>query len=132
MTSAIRRPPPPKRPAVRGPDEGGTEIPSGEYSSHKILEDERLAVEKATLKADHVVSNAAVAYEQAMALEEPRMRRQTSKDEKVSGVQEQFDLRLSQILRNCDRRKEVFFRKFSQDCKKLKAWQPDDSTTTRA
>ena len=87
----------------------------------EILEQERHTIEEATRKADRAVSNGAIVYERAVAREEARLRRQTSKNGHARRVQEQFDHRLSQILRGCDRRKEALFRKFSQDRKKLKA-----------
>ena len=87
----------------------------------EVLEDERLALEKATRKADRMISSAAVAYERAVAQEEARMRSEAIQDDKARLVQEDFDRQLSQILKGCDRRKEALFRRFSQDRKRLKS-----------
>ena len=87
----------------------------------EVLEKERLALDKATRKADRVVSNAAVTYERAVAREEARMRNAALKDDEARRIQEQHDRTLSQILKGCGHRKEALFRKFSQDLKRLKS-----------
>ena len=87
----------------------------------EVLEDERLALDKATRKADRMVSNAAVTYERAVAQEEARMRTAAMKDDEARRIQEQHDRKLFQILKGCDRKKEALFRKFSQDLKRVKS-----------
>ena len=87
----------------------------------EVLEDERLALDKATRKADRTVSNAAVTYERAVAQEEARMRNAAMKDDGARRIQEQYDRELSQMLKGCGGRKEALFRKFSQDLKRLKS-----------
>ena len=87
----------------------------------EILEQERNTIEEATRKADRAISNAAIAYERVLAREEAKLRRQTSKHGPARRTQEQYDRRLSKILRGCDRKKDALFRSFSQDRKKLKA-----------
>ena len=87
----------------------------------EILERERHTIEEATRKADRAIPNAAIAYERVLAREEAKLRRQTSKHGHARRIQEQYDRKLSQILKGCDRKKDALFRKFSQDRKKLKA-----------
>lgn len=87
----------------------------------ELLEDERVALDKAIRKADRMDSNAAVSYERAVAQEEVRMRSAASQDDGARRVQEEYDRKISRILRACERRKEALFRKFSQDRKRLKS-----------
>ena len=87
----------------------------------EVLEDERLALDKANREADRMISNAAVTYERAVAQEEARMRNEAARNEEARRIQEQHDRKISQVLKSCERRKEALFRKFSQERKRLKS-----------
>jgi hypothetical protein len=86
----------------------------------EVLEDERLAIDKANRKADRMISSAAVTYERAKAREEARLRNEAARDENARRVQEEHDRKIFQVLKGCERRKEALFRKFSQERKRLK------------
>ena len=87
----------------------------------ELLEEERVALDEATRKADRMVSNAAVTYERAVAQEEAKMRSAAGQDDRARAIQEEYDRKLSGTLRACERRKDALFRKFSQDRKRLKS-----------
>jgi len=87
---------------------------------HDILADERLAVEKAHRNAERMTTSAAIAYERALVQEEARMWRELAKIPRARQIQEGFDRRLFEIRKDCERKKEGLFKRFSQDRKKLK------------
>jgi hypothetical protein len=84
-----------------------------------ILVDERLAFERATRTSERMISSAVVAYERAVADEEARMRNELAKDPEARKIQEEHDRQLAATRRDCERKKEALFKKFTTDRKKL-------------
>jgi hypothetical protein len=86
-----------------------------------ILAEERYAFERASLTVERMHSSAVVAYERAVAEEEARMRNELAKDPEARRIQESHDRQLAKTRRDCERKKDALFKKFSQDRKKLSA-----------
>jgi hypothetical protein len=84
-----------------------------------ILVEERLAFETATRTSERMISSAVVAYERAIADEEARMRNELAKDPEARGIQEEHDRQLARTRKDCERKKEALFKKFTEDRKKL-------------
>jgi hypothetical protein len=84
-----------------------------------ILAEERYAFEQASQTVERMYSSAVVNYERAVAEEEARMRNELAKNPAAREIQEAHDRQLAQTRRDCERKKEALFKKFSEDRKKL-------------
>jgi hypothetical protein len=83
------------------------------------LAEERLTFERANQVAERMISSAVVEYERAIAEAEGRLRAVLANDPKASRIQEEHDRRLSQTRKDCERKREALFKKFTEDRKKL-------------
>jgi hypothetical protein len=84
-----------------------------------ILAEERYAFEHASHTVERMLSSTVVAYERAVADEEPRMRNELAKHPEARKIQETHDRQFATTRRDCERKKEALFKKFTADRKRL-------------
>ena len=84
-----------------------------------ILAEERYAFERASQTVERMLSSAVVAYERAVADEEARMRNEIAKHPEARKIQEAHDRQLAKTRRDCERKKEALFKKFTANRKRL-------------
>ena len=83
------------------------------------LAEERLTFERTNQVAERMISSAVVEYERSIAQEEGRLRAELANDPVTHQIQEDHDRRLSQTRKDCERKREALFKKFTEDRKKL-------------